>query len=145
MSATGMEDEGSRIHELQQQQPDQIEKAINEIKLGKHGRITNVHKMREVVAGQKKQQQEAHTVQDSKTGKTVLSIEEIKPVHLKHCLEVLKNNVPKPEIVPLLNFQSDLHDLMMNEHADEDTNIMEEEFNETVTKFKLTNKKNMTF
>ena len=81
-----MEDEDLRIQELQQKQSDLIEKAINEIKSGKHGRKTNVHKMREVVAGPKKQQQEAHSVKDSKTGKTVVSTEEIKRVNLEHCL-----------------------------------------------------------
>ena len=45
--------------------------------------------------------------------------------------------------IPLLKFQSDLHDLMMKEYADEDTNVTEEEFNEIVTKFKLKNKKKL--
>ena len=140
-----MEDEVSRIQELQQQQLDLIEKAINFIKSGKHGRKKNVHKMREVEAGPKKQQQEAHAVKDSKTRKTVVSTEEIKRVNLEHCLEVLNNNVPKPEIVPLLKFQSDLHNIMMEEHEDDDTNVTEEEFNEIVAKFKQKNKKSYEF
>ena len=85
-----------------------IEDAINEIKAEKHGRIANVHKIQELVVGPKKQQQEAHAVKDSKTGKLVVSTKEIKRVNLEHCLNVLKNNVPKPEVDELLKFQYEL-------------------------------------
>ena len=51
--------------------------------------------MRELVAGPKKQQQEANAVKDPKTGKTVVSSEDIKRVNLEHCVNVLKNNTPK--------------------------------------------------
>ena len=104
-AASQLDDEGSRMEEIQQQQSALIETAINKIKADKHGKKTNVHKMKEVVLGPKKQQQEAHAGKDSKTGKTVVSTKEIKRVNLEHCLEVLKNNVPKPEVVNLLKFQ----------------------------------------
>ena len=74
-----------------------IEDEINKITSGKHGRVTNVFKMREVVAGAKKQQQEAHAVKDSKTGKTVVTCEEIKRDNLEHYVSVFNNNIPKPE------------------------------------------------
>ena len=144
-AASQLDDEGSSMEEIQQQQSALIETAINEIKAGKHGRKTNVHKMREVVSGPKKQQQEAHAVKDYKTGKTVVSTKEIKRVNLEHCLEVLKNNVPKPEVVNHLKFQSDLHDIMMEDTTDEDTHVTEEEFNNIVPKFKKKNKKSYEF
>ena len=43
---------------------------INKIKAAKHGRVTNVFKMREIVARSKKQQQEAHAVKDPRAGET---------------------------------------------------------------------------
>ena len=92
--------------------------------------------MRELVAGSKKQQQEAHAVKDSKTGKIVVSCEEIKRVNLEHCVSVLRNNTPKAEVENLLKFRSELHDTMMKEDTDKETSITEDEFNEVLTKFK---------
>ena len=131
-----MDNENEYAKELLNQQSILIEEAINKIKAGKHGRTNIVHKMRELVAGPKKQLQEAHAVKDSQTGKKVVSSNEIKRVNLEHCLNVLKNNVPNPESEDLLKFHSDLHDIMMNETTDQDTNITEEEFNFVVSKFK---------
>ena len=86
--------------EILWQQSKAILDAINKLKTdNKHGRGTNVFKMRELVAGPKKQQQEAHAVKDPKTGKTVMSSEEIKRVNLEHCVNVLKTNTPKEEEV----------------------------------------------
>ena len=76
-SAQGMDDEKEK-EDILHKQSQAIEDAINKIKYEKHGRVTNVFKMRELVAGPKKQQQEAHAVKDPKTGKTVVSSEEIK-------------------------------------------------------------------
>ena len=84
--------------------------------------------MRGFVAGSKKQQQEAHAVRDSITGKTVVSCEEIKRVNLEHCVRVIKNNIPKPEVQELLKFQSELHDIVMKEDADKETSITKEEY-----------------
>ena len=76
-----------------------IEDKINKIKSQGLCRQTKVLKMRELVAGSKKQKLEAHAVIDSSTGKTVVSCEEIKRViNLEHCVRVLKNKIPKPEV-----------------------------------------------
>ena len=53
--------------------------------------------------------------------------------------------MPKPEVVNLLKFQSDLHDIMMEDTTDEDTHVTEEEFNNSVAKFKKKNKKSYEF
>ena len=101
--------------------------------------------MRALVAGPRKQQQEAHAVLDPKTGQTVDSTEEIKRVNLEHCIKVLKNNIPKEEVKELLGFQSDLHDHMMEDETDKETTITETEFDEVVWKFKRKNKKSFHF
>ena len=142
-ATTGMDDEEARkILHIQSQT---IEDEINKIKSGRHGRVTNVFKMRELVAGSKKQKQEAHAVKDTKTGKTVVSCEEIRRVNLEHCVNVLKNNTPKPEVEVLLKCQSELHDMMMKEETDKDATVTEEEYNEVVSKFKKKNKKSYFF
>ena len=142
-AATGMDDKEAR--KLLHIQSQTIEDEINKIKSGRHGRVTNVFKMREVVAGSKKQQQEAHAVKDTKTGQTVVLCEEIRRVNLEHCVNVLKNNIPKPEVEVLLKCQSELHELMMKEDTDMDTTITEEEYKEVVAKFKKKNKKSYFF
>ena len=137
----GMDGEDEKAKQLLQQQSNLIEDAINKIKAGKQGRVTNVHKMRELISGPKKQQQEAHSVKDPKTGKVVVSTEEIKRVNLEHCLNVLKNNEPKDDVKELLKYESKLHDLMMIDTTDGDTTITEEEFKTVVNKIKKKDKK----
>ena len=51
--------------------------------------------MKEIVAGSKKQKQEAPAVLDPKTGETVVSVKEIKRVNLEHCIAVLKHKKTK--------------------------------------------------
>ena len=71
-------------------------------------------------------------MKDPKTGEIVVSGEEIKRVNLDHCVNVLKNNIPKEEVKELLKFQSELHNVIMEETTDDDTTITEEEYNEVV-------------
>jgi hypothetical protein len=142
-TSTGTDDEEAK--ELLNYQSKVIEDEINKIKAGKHGRVTNVFKMREVVAGPKKQQQEAHAVKDPRTGETVVSCEDIKRVNLEHCVKVLKNNVPNKEVEELLKVQSERHDDMMLDDTDMETTIDKENFQEVVAKFKKKNKKSFHF
>ena len=101
--------------------------------------------MQEIVAGSKKQQQEAHAVKDPRTGETVVSTEDIKRVNLEHCVEVLKNNVPKKEVEELFKVQSKSHDNMMLDETDKETTIEESEYKEVLKKFKKKNKKSYHF
>ena len=140
-SALGLENDEVKANDLRRKQSEIIEEQINKIKEQGFGRVTNVFKMREEVTGPKKQPQEAHAVKDPETGKNVVSTEEIKRVNLEHCVNVLKNNVPKPEVENLLKFESLLHDIMMEDKTDEETNITEDDFNQVLTKFKNKNKK----
>ena len=140
-SALRLVDDEVKAKELRQKQSEIIEEQINKIKEQGYGRVANVFKMREEIAGPKKQPQEPHAVKDPKTGKNVVSTEEIKRVNLEHCVNVLKNNKPKPEVEDLLKFESALHDLMMEDKTDYETNISEDDFKKVVGKFKKKNKK----
>ena len=139
-----MEDE-EEMKQILKQQSQVIEDAINKIKAEKPGRVTNVFRMRELEAGQKKQKQEAHAVRDPETGENVVSSEEIKRVNLEHCVKVLTNNIPKSEGEELLAFQSDLHDTMMEDETDSESTITEDEFDAVLGKFKQKNKKSFHF
>ena len=141
--SSGMDDEAAK--ELLKYQSKLIEDEINIIKAARHGRVTNVFKMRELVAGSKKQQQEAHAVNDPKTGETVVSSEEIKRVNLEHCMKVLKNNVPKKEVEELLKVQSGRHDKLMMDDTEKETTFDKVNFEEVLAKFKKKNKKNYFF
>ena len=140
--ASGMDDEEAAI--LLRQQSQMIKEEINKIKAGKYGCVTNVFKMREIVAGSKKQPQEAHAVKDS-MGKTVISCEEIQRVNLEHCVKVLSKNVPEAEVEELLQAQSMLHDELMKEDTDKETTITKEDYEDVLTTFKKKNKKGYLF
>ena len=62
-----MDDEDTRIFLHQQSQI--TEDQINQIKAGKHGPLTNVFKIRELIAGFKKTPQEAHVINISDSTK----------------------------------------------------------------------------
>ena len=64
-----------------------LKRQINNIKSRKHGRAGNVFKMREAICGSKKKGQEPNDIRDPKTGKLVVSSEEIKNVTLAYCVE----------------------------------------------------------
>ena len=61
-------DSEENVRELMRRQYDQLKDEINKLKENKYGRITNVFKMREIVAGPKKAPQEAHAVIDKERG-----------------------------------------------------------------------------
>ena len=143
--AQGLDDEEERARSLLQEQSQLLANKINEIKEQRHGRVSNVFKMREEVSGGKKQSQEPHAVLDPKTKQTVFSAEEIKRVNLEHCVNVLSNNAPNPKVVALLNLESEVHDLMMEDTTDQETNITEDDFKETIAKLKKKNKKSYYF
>ena len=58
-------------------QYDTMEAERNKLKEGKFGRVTNIFKMKDIVAGSKKRPQEAHAVFDVETKNLVVSTEEI--------------------------------------------------------------------
>ena len=66
-AAQGMDSE-ENVRELMRRQYEQLKDEINKLKENKYGRITNVFKMREIVAGPKKAPQEAHAVIDKERG-----------------------------------------------------------------------------
>ena len=150
-SAQGLENENGGLEstewadELRKKQSKYIGEAIDKIKTGKVGNITSVFRMRDLVAGPKKQIQEAHAVKDPNSGELVVSNEEIKRVNLEHCLNILKDKEPKEEVKLLIKLESDLHDLLMETTTDKDLEISEEDYDDVIIKFKRKNKRSYDF
>jgi hypothetical protein len=72
-----MADDQQRARELLEMQSKQIEEEINKIKAMRHGQSAKIFKMKEVVAGSKKEKQDAHPVKNKKCD-LVFSNDEIK-------------------------------------------------------------------
>ena len=141
----GMEDEEELKTSISKRQNELIEDAINAIKSKGFGRQINVFKMKEIVAGSKKQKQEAHAVVDPKTGETVVSVKEIKRVNLEHCIAVLKHNKPSEDVEKLMKFEEEMHNKVMEDKTDFNTSITKDQFEDILKKFKERNKRSYDF
>ena len=140
VSARGMEAEEVKANKIYQNQMKEIEDDLNKLKAEKHGTVTNVFKMAEKIGGAKKQKEEAHAIKDPETGEAVVATKEIKRISLEHCVHVLKNNPVEPEAEQWVKIESELHDAMMEDEKDDESNITKEEFDEILEKFKMKNK-----
>ena len=139
-SASWMEAEDLKAKELQKRQSEMLESEINEIKMMKHGRMTKVFKMREKIAGSKKQSQEVHAVKNKK-GDLIVSNEEIKKVSLEHCLDTFKNKEPHEDAKRLVELKEAVHESRMRAEYEDDFEIDKDDFNEVLDRFKKKNKK----
>ena len=126
-------DEEDKVKELMKTQYIEMEKMINDLKLGKFGRATNVLKMKQIVTGSKKAVQEPHAVFDVEKEELVVSNEEIKKVTLKHCMNSLKNNDPDDDVKIIVDLVNEVHEIRMKD-TDEDMEVSKEDFNEIVKK-----------
>ena len=139
-AAQGLDDQ-EKFRELMRKQFEQLEEEINKLKQNKFGRVTNVFKMREIVAGPKKVKQEAHAVLDKATKELVVSNEGIKRLTLEHCMDTLKDNEPEDDVEPLVNVLKQAHDLRMNEDDGNPMIVTKDEFNLIVQKLNDKNKR----
>ena len=101
--------------------------------------------MKDMIAGSKKPKPEAHAVLDSRTGEKVVSVEEIKRVNLEHCVEVLKHNTPTAKAEELIEKEAELHNALMKDKTDAETNISREQFDIVLEKLKERNKRSTSF
>ena len=140
-----MDSEDRKASKLYKDQCQEIEDDINKLKALKFGRVTNVFKMAEIVGGTKKQKGEAHAIIDPKTNEIVVNTEEIKRISLEHCVKVLQNNPTEPEAELYVKLESELHEVLMADETDKDTNINKEDFDKVVQKFKQKKKPTYQF
>ena len=139
-AASQLDDQSEKAKELWDKLSQDIEDDINKLKAEKYGRVTNVFKMAETVGGGKKQREEAHAIMDPKTNEVVVATEEIKRITLEHCVNVLKNNPIEPQAEEYVRIESELHEAMMDDETDNETNINKEDYDLVVKKFKDKNK-----
>ena len=108
-------------------------------------RSTSVFKMKEIVAGPKKSQQEPHAVINSETKELVVGTDEIKEVTLKHCINSLKNSIPEEEVRQIVQLVNNVHETRMEEVETEEDDITIEDFKEVVEKIEKKHKTSYDF
>jgi exonuclease III len=143
-AAQGLDDEEC-VKELMRKQYDTMEEEINKLKDGKFGRVTNVFKMKEIVAGSKKTPQESHAVIDEQTKDLVVENAEIKRVTLNHCMNTFKHDHPHEDVELLVSMVNEVHDKRMTEKDDEDMVITKDEFDDLIKKLEKKNKRSYDF
>ena len=131
-AAQGLDDEVS-VKELMRKQYDTMEAEINRLKESKFGRVTNIFKIKDIIAGAKKRPQEAHAVLDAEKRDHVVSTEEIKKVTLRHVMNTFKRVAPH-EDVELVTMVNDAHDKRRIEADEEELDITEDDFDELLGK-----------
>ena len=141
-AAQGLDDEVS-VKELMRKQYNTMEAEINKLKEGKFGRVTNIFKMKDIVAGAKKRPQEAHAVLDVEKRDLVVSTEEIKKVTLRHIMNTFICVAPHEDVELLVTMVND--DKRMLEADKEELDITEDDFDEPLGKLEKKNKRSYDF
>ena len=131
---------------LRTKETERMEAEILKVKAMKQGRATKVFKMREIISGSKNTGKEAHAIKDPKTDELVVSNTAIKEVTLNYCLEVLKNNEPAAEVKQLVELKEAVHEMRMKDKSnDEEYEITDADFLETVKKFEAKKSRSYEF
>ena len=112
-AAEGKESEQSK--ELLTRQATRTQAQVNKVKKGDHSRVTQIFRMKDIVAGSKKAAKEAQAIKDPETNELVVSNSEIKKVTLKYCLKTLENNKPEKEFEELIQLKTEVHKLRMED------------------------------
>ena len=141
---TNAEEETQEADRLLENQNKKIEDGVLQIKGGNWGRVGAIWKISQDLKGTKRGV-EAVAIKDPKSGKLVVSVEEIKKVSLEYCLEVLKKNPIKDGFEEDIHIKDVLHKLRMEEETEDEEPIKKETFDAIVEKFKKSNKRNYDF
>ena len=142
----GLEAE-EKVKALLRRQYNSMEEEINKLKEGKFGRVTNIFKMKDIVAGGKKTPQEAHAVLDPETKEIVVDNESIKKATLSHCMNTFRHDQPHEDVKMLVDMVNSVHDKrMLEKDVDEQPlEITRDDFDDLVKKLKTKNKRSYDF
>ena len=133
-AAQGLDSE-ERVKALVRKQYDSMEEEINKLKEGKFGRVTNIFKLKDIVAGGKRTPQEAHTVLDPETKELVVENKKIKKATLNHCMNTFRHTYPHEDVAMLVNMVNAVHDkIMIKRDEDDPMTITKDDFDEMVKK-----------
>ena len=141
----GMEDTDDDPKGILARQAKKIEEEIQNIKENNSGRVNRVFRMRNVVRGSNKADQEAHAILDTESKEIIVNQETIKEKVLAYNVNNLKNNEPSENVIELVGAISKLHDYRMVEANEDSFEISETDFEEVVKKFQLKNKRGYDF
>ena len=126
---------------------EQLKKAreeIEEMKNTKNGKVGKVWDVRKKILGEKNYKIEATAIKDPTTNKLIIKRKKIKEVTLNYCQRTLANNVPEAEFKQKVDEKKED---MKNKLNQEDGifEVDEKTFEEVVSKFKNSGKKNYDF
>ena len=141
----GIDDGNNDARELLAKQSKKIEDEILSINKNCSGRVAKVFRMRDVVRGSRKGNQEAHAIVDTETKEVIVNQKIIKEKTLEYNLMNLKNNEPSENVKDLVRIQSELHDSRMEEISEENFEITEQDFEKVLKKFQRKNKRGYDF
>ena len=133
-----------KANDMLEEQNKRTEEEINEIKRIGKSKVGKVWEIKRKIVGNKKATVEATAVINPKSGKLVVSRDEIKKVTLDYCKSTLENNKPEEEF----NEKIELKKKSMKEKLDEDKSqfvITKDTFELVVNKFRKSNKRNYDF
>jgi hypothetical protein len=119
-------------------------KEIEQIKHDANGKVGRVWEVRKRVIGAKKMAVEATAIINPKTNNLVVKRSQIKKVSLQYCTDTLANNKPEPEYEDIINKKKEAVNSILSE-KDGEFKAEEDTFNQLLTKFKKSGKRNYDF
>jgi hypothetical protein len=140
----GPKESTANTADLFEEQERRAAEEIEDIKKAKKGKVGRVWEVRKKVIGGKKAILEATAIVNPKTKKLVVNRNEIKEVTLQYCQDTLANNKPEPEFEQTINDKKEMVKNILNE-KDGEFEATEDTFNQLVSKFKKSGKRNYDF
>ena len=84
-------------------------------------------------------------MKNQSTKSNLEDLEEIKRVNLEHCVKVLEHNPLSNEAKMMIEIETDIHQRTMEDNQDADTYITKDQYDTTIQKFKVKNKRSYDF
>ena len=104
----------------------------------KKGNAAAVFSLKESVTGRKRVPQEPAAIRDPSSNQLVTNPSKIKAVTLKYCVDLLTNKTPSPKYEEVIEVKRNLHDQRMLERVDNDIELSEKIFYESLESVRKT-------
>ena len=103
----------------------------------KQGRVGDIFKMKNEIAGPKKMPQEATAISNPATGELIVNKDKIKEITLNYCVENLKNNTPDDEVKEVVETRKQKQLKRMQDKSGEGFEVTYEEFDQVLAKYEM--------
>ena len=103
------------VNYLQEQRED-LEKGFKSLKetWKTKGRSASIFKLKEIVVGPKKPQQEPTSIKDTESKKEIFDVEKIRNKSLEYCVNLLTNRAPREGYAQYIKSKNAIHEYRMN-------------------------------